>query len=205
MLKNLFSFEGRIRRSEYGISNIVFAVFWLIVRSIVLSDGGADSLILLVIIVLVGGWFVLAQGAKRCHDIGNSGWYQLIPFYSLLLLFQDGQIGTNQYGNNPKNLDGKTTSPSKENKQQSGKPDALISKNVTKNSFAFGKENYRILLVGVVVVVLGYLLMVGGGSSDPNQFHAEEIFSTRRITIAPITILVGFVIVLFAIMKKSKD
>jgi len=80
-----------------------------------------------------------------------------------------------------------------------------MSKETDKKNFAFGKENYRILLVGVVVVVIGYLLMVGGGSSDPNQFHAEEIFSTRRITIAPITILVGFVIVLFGIMKKSKE
>jgi len=80
-----------------------------------------------------------------------------------------------------------------------------MSKETRKPGFAFGKENYRILIIGVVFVVIGYMLMVGGGSSDPNQFHADEIFSTRRITIAPITILVGFVIVLFGIMKKAKD
>lgn len=74
-----------------------------------------------------------------------------------------------------------------------------------KQGFAFGKENYRILIVGVVIVVIGYLLMIGGGSDDPNQFNADEIFSTRRITIAPITILAGFVVVLFGIMKKSKE
>ena len=78
-------------------------------------------------------------------------------------------------------------------------------KEVKKTGFAFGKENYRILIVGVVIVVLGYLLMIGGGSDDPNQFHADEIFSTRRVTIAPIAILVGFVVVLFGIMKKSKE
>ncbi len=78
-------------------------------------------------------------------------------------------------------------------------------KEVKKTGFAFGKENYRILIIGVVIVVLGYLLMIGGGSDNPNQFHADEIFSTRRVTIAPITILVGFVVVLFGIMKKSKD
>lgn len=85
------------------------------------------------------------------------------------------------------------------------KIDILMSKETRKPGFAFGKENYRILIIGVVFVVIGYMLMVGGGSSDPNQFHADEIFSTRRITIAPITILVGFVIVLFGIMKKAKD
>ncbi len=74
-----------------------------------------------------------------------------------------------------------------------------------KTGFAFGKENYIILIIGVLIVVAGYMLMVGGGSDDPTQFHAEEIFSTRRITIAPITILVGFVVVLFGIMKKTKD
>ncbi|MGQ0827115.1 MAG: DUF3098 domain-containing protein [Bacteroidota bacterium] len=80
-----------------------------------------------------------------------------------------------------------------------------MSKEVRKPGFAFGKENYRILIVGVVLVVIGYLLMIGGGSDDPTIFNAEEIFSTRRITVAPIVILAGFVVVLFGIMKKSKD
>ncbi len=80
-----------------------------------------------------------------------------------------------------------------------------MSKDIKKAGFAFGKENYRILIAGVLLVVLGYILMIGGGAENPNEFHADEIFSTRRITIAPITILVGFVVVLFGIMKKSKD
>ncbi len=80
-----------------------------------------------------------------------------------------------------------------------------MAKEIRKPGFAFGKENYRILIIGVVIVVAGYMLMVGGGSDDPNQFHAEEIFSTRRITLAPITILLGFVVVLFGIMKKPKE
>lgn len=79
-----------------------------------------------------------------------------------------------------------------------------MSKEIKKNGFVFGKQNYSILIVGVVLVVLGYILMIGGGSDDPNQFHADEIFSTRRITVAPIVILLGFIVVLFAIMKKSK-
>ncbi len=74
-----------------------------------------------------------------------------------------------------------------------------------KQGFAFSKENYRILIVGVVLVVTGYLLMVGGGTDDPNTFNADEIFSTRRLTVAPIVILTGFVIVLLGIMKKSSN
>ena len=80
-----------------------------------------------------------------------------------------------------------------------------MSKETRKPGFAFGKENYRILIIGVIIVVSGYLLMIGGGSDDPNYFNADEIFSTRRVTIAPLTILAGFVIVLLGIMKKSKD
>lgn len=80
-----------------------------------------------------------------------------------------------------------------------------MSKEIRKPGFAFGKENYKILIVGVITIVTGYLLMIGGGSEDPNVFNADEIFSTRRITVAPIVILTGFVIVLLGIMKKSKD
>jgi hypothetical protein len=80
-----------------------------------------------------------------------------------------------------------------------------MSKETKKPGFAFGKENYRILIIGVVIVAIGYMLMVGGGSDDPNQFHADEIFSFRRITLSPIVILSGFVVVLYGIMKKSKD
>lgn len=71
--------------------------------------------------------------------------------------------------------------------------------------FAFTKENYRILIIGVVIVAIGYMLMVGGGAAKPTDFNADEIFSFRRITLSPIVILLGFVVVLFGIMKKSKS
>ena len=80
-----------------------------------------------------------------------------------------------------------------------------MSKEVKKPGFAFGKENYRILIIGVIIVVIGYLLMIGGGSDDPTKFNADEIFSFRRITLSPIVILAGFVVVLFGIMKRPRD
>ena len=79
-----------------------------------------------------------------------------------------------------------------------------MSKDIRKPGFAFGRENYRILIIGVIIVVAGYLLMIGGGSDDPNYFNADEIFSTRRVTVAPLMVLAGFVVVLFGIMKKPK-
>lgn len=71
-------------------------------------------------------------------------------------------------------------------------------------AFAFGKENYRLLIIGLVVIIVGFLLMIGGGSDDPNVF-SEDIFSFRRMTLAPILILAGYIIEIYAIMKKPKD
>ena len=69
----------------------------------------------------------------------------------------------------------------------------------------FGKENYMWMLIGLAVLALGFFLMAGGKSSDPKVFNADEVYSTTRITIAPMLIIAGFVIEIFAIMKKSKN
>ena len=69
---------------------------------------------------------------------------------------------------------------------------------------AFGRDNYIILLIGIGVLLVGYLLMIGGGSDNPKNF-SPAIFDTQRITIAPITLLVGFAIVLYGIMKKPRS
>lgn len=75
--------------------------------------------------------------------------------------------------------------------------------NETKHEFLFEKINYTILLIGIGVIALGFLLMVGGGSEDPNVFN-EEIFNFRRIRLAPTTVLIGFGITVYAILKNPK-
>ncbi|MDO6433973.1 DUF3098 domain-containing protein [Flavitalea sp. BT771] len=68
----------------------------------------------------------------------------------------------------------------------------------------FGKENYRWMLIGIVLIALGLILMAGGKSPDPNVFNKDEVYSFRRITLAPILILGGFVVEIFAIFRKDK-
>lgn len=70
--------------------------------------------------------------------------------------------------------------------------------------FAFSRTNYMLVIAGVIVIFIGFLLMVGGGSKDPNVFN-PEIFSERRITVAPIVVLIGFAIEVVAILYKPKD
>jgi hypothetical protein len=68
--------------------------------------------------------------------------------------------------------------------------------------FAFSRNNYVWLIIGVVVNVVGFLLMIGGGTDDYTQFNEAELFSHRRITVAPILVVAGYVIILFAIMRS---
>ncbi len=71
-------------------------------------------------------------------------------------------------------------------------------------SFVFTRKNYTLLIIGLVVLVLGFLLMSGGGSDDPEVF-SEAMFGFRRLTLAPILIIVGYIIELFAIMYREKQ
>jgi hypothetical protein len=74
----------------------------------------------------------------------------------------------------------------------------------TKTYPIFEKDNYMWMLGGIVVMAIGLILMVGGKSDDPNQFHPDQVYSTTRITIAPILILAGLVLEIFAIFRKPK-
>ena len=68
----------------------------------------------------------------------------------------------------------------------------------------FTKTNYIYLIAGFILIVIGFFLMAGGGSDDP-AIYSDAIFSTRRITISPIVILTGYGVILYAIMKKTKE
>lgn len=72
----------------------------------------------------------------------------------------------------------------------------------TDEAMAFGRTNYKLLLIAIGIIILGFVLMSGGGSGDPEVFNADEIFSARRITVAPIVCLIGYVLVIYAIMRK---
>jgi len=70
------------------------------------------------------------------------------------------------------------------------------------NHFGFQKENYRLLLIGIAINVFGFILMIGGGTDNPNNFNADELFSPIRITVSPMLIIAGYIVILYAIMKK---
>ena len=110
MFSRPFSFKGRIRRTEFGISLIIFWTWALLVNIWANSpniDGGSAIIVLLSYIPAF--WFYWAQFCKRFHDRGKSGWeffFLLVPFYNLyvlfMLIFGDGDIGDNEYGTDPK-------------------------------------------------------------------------------------------------------
>lgn len=77
-----------------------------------------------------------------------------------------------------------------------------MKNNEQKPEFLFDKANYKFLLIGIVVIAIGFILMAGGGSDDPKVFN-EDIFSFRRIRLAPTMVLIGFGITIYSIFKKS--
>jgi len=85
----------------------------------------------------------------------------------------------------------------------------MSKKEISENSdqsigFAIPRKNYKLIAIGFAIVILGFVLMIGGGSDDPNVF-SEDIFSFRRITLAPIIVLFGFAFEIWAIMRKPKS
>ena len=76
---------------------------------------------------------------------------------------------------------------------------------VIHNEEMFDRSNYRWMLIGLAVLALGFFLMAGGKSPDPNVFDVNEIYSPVRITLAPLLIIIGFVIEIYAIMRKPRQ
>ena len=100
MFKKTFSFDGRIRRTEYGLSLIFYFITVSLVNVVVEQSHGDGKIFILAYIPAL--WFLWAQGAKRCHDMDKSGWFQIIPFYVLWMIFIEGDSFLNKYGDNPK-------------------------------------------------------------------------------------------------------
>jgi hypothetical protein len=73
------------------------------------------------------------------------------------------------------------------------------------NTSLFSKDNYVWMVIGIVVMLIGFLLMAGGKSQDPTVFDVNQVYSFQRITLAPLLIMAGLMIEVYAIMKKSKS
>ncbi|GAT62595.1 DUF805 domain-containing protein [Paludibacter jiangxiensis] len=141
MFQNAFSFDGRIRRLEYGISFIVYVVAQTFVMAMIKSDIPFSILAFIPLF-----WFLWAQGSKRSHDLGHSGWFQLIPFYALWLIFIKGDDGINIYGLSPR----PQTKLSDFNKEQFPKEE---------NSLAFNKNSNGIMKLFTKINILIPLLI----------------------------------------------
>ena len=79
----------------------------------------------------------------------------------------------------------------------------MTQKETKKSLDIFGKSNYIWMLVGALLIAAGMLLMTGGKSADPNVFNASEVYSFRRITLAPIVMIIGFLVEIYALFKKA--
>ena len=101
MFEQPFSSKGRIRRTEYWLSSLVYTIYYSLLGLIDLNNLDQKYHALFLLLCLPAVWFMIAQGAKRCHDRDNSGWYQIIPFYGLWMLFANGDQGDNRYGESP--------------------------------------------------------------------------------------------------------
>jgi len=102
MFASPFSFNGRIRRTEFWITYIIVNILFVIASEMVVNAASDGSFAVLFVIYIPALWLFMAQNAKRCHDRGNSGWFQIIPFYGLWMAFAGGDPFPNEYGPSPK-------------------------------------------------------------------------------------------------------
>ncbi len=79
----------------------------------------------------------------------------------------------------------------------------MSQKNTKRSLDLFGKSNYTWMLIGAVLIIAGMLFMAGGKSADPNVFNEHEVYSFRRITLAPLCIIAGFIVEVYALFKKA--
>lgn len=102
MFSNPFSFSGRIRRTEFCLTMLLYYIYYFIYSIVIESTDSIGVIIFMLLTLIPMMWLFLAQGAKRCHDRDNSGFYMLIPFYVYVMMFGKGDQGSNSYGDDPK-------------------------------------------------------------------------------------------------------
>ena len=160
MFKHSFLFEGRIRRLEYILSEIIFCI-----ASCILEEFMKDGIIPILLFIPMF-WFILAQGTKRCHDLGNSGWFQLIPFYIFWMLFAKSNCGDNKYGANPK--EGNVTVENDRNTGNNllGYPE-MLNEAITKQSFfkkyikPLNKSTKIVFIAAGILLIYGFICRMG--------------------------------------------
>lgn len=78
------------------------------------------------------------------------------------------------------------------------------NKQEVKRQFVFERKNYKLLIIGLVINIIGFILMIGGAASSPDEFNEEALFSPVRLTLAPILVVAGYGIILYSIIAKPK-
>lgn len=212
MFKNVFSFSGRIRRTEYGVSYILVFVSmfgWANINSF--FEVIAFHILVQLIAIY---WFLFSQGSKRCHDMGKSGFYQLIPFYFFAMILSEGENRSNKYGQDPKlvELREKELSISRKNnsieipgdKQIETIASELISGillivlAIALLTYFIHPEGWPYFIVESLLVVAGYYLMLVLGFKREIMPKSSKFFILHRAIFS-----IGFYIVLLTYKTYS--
>lgn len=176
MFKSPFSFHGRIRRLEFGLTYIIYFAIVAITGNFFDINNLIDSILLVLYIVM--WWILLAQGAKRCHDLDNSGFFQIIPFYFFVMLLQEGTSSNSKYGLDPKSK-------------------AYLEKKNHAFSFKFKRLSFHSILEVVAFALFGTLM----SSINNILFQNHDNYITIAYIVLPAIIFVIFLY--FSHYKKA--
>ncbi len=181
MFKNPFSFSGRIRRLEYGLSYIIYIISFSF--GALIFDEIENGEYMLSFLFIAAFWFFIAQGAKRCHDLGNSLFYQFIPLYGLWMLFAESEGDENRYGLHPKKMNQKHTVNVREffinNENYSEKLPKMLSVVllnvliVVVSLYFYKRSEMTLFLIASVSIIINYLLLLVIDREMSNRYKLQ--------------------------------